>query len=227
MLPAVGAGYPIELSEFQLYSGAVRLDGAATLTANTAPTSGTVAYLKDDVTTAGAVWSDGWNLVLSWVFPTAVEVDGVLLSARTTIAQFPTCGMLVGSDTVGRTGLCTVRGFGGMKFVSGAKTPVVLLSNPVIAPRAIFTQKDYSTEGGRGLISGTVKTTPDAPTFAKVRLMRERDGKVVRETWSDPVTGAYAFDNFDENFTYTVLSYHPNGAFRAVVADGLVSGLMP
>ena len=226
MLPAIGTGYPIELSEFQLFNGATRLDTAATLT-GTAPDSGSLATLKDNLTTAGLIWTDGFAVSLTWAFPTAVEVNGVLLGARTTVARFPVRGMLTGSDTAAKIGACTLRGFGGMKFVSGAKTPVVPLSNPAITPDVILTQKDYSTDGGRGLITGTVKTTPDSPTFAKVRLIRERDGKVLRETWTDPVTGVYRFDNFDENFTYTVLSYHPLGAFRAVVADGQVPGLMP
>ena len=226
MFPLPGMNNPIELSEFQLFNGATRLDTSATLT-GTVPDSGSLATLKDDLTSAGLIWTDGSAVALTWTFPTAVDVDGVLLGARTTAARFPTCGALVGSDTAAKTGLCTVRGFGGMKFVSAAKTPVVRLSNPVLLPRSIVTTKDYSSEGGRGLIAGTVKTTPDAPTFARVRLIRERDGKVLRETWSDPVTGAYTFDNFDENFTYTVLSYHPQGEFRAVVADGQVPGLMP
>lgn len=222
----------VELSEFQLFNGAARLDAAATLTSNVAPTSGTIASLKDGVTSAGVYWADQSSIMvaLSWAFPTAVEVDGILLGARTTIARFPTSGVLVGSDTVERTGLCTVRGFGGLKFVSATMTPVVPLNNPVIAPLSIVTQKDYSTEGGRGLITDTVKTkaTPtNIPTYCKVRLLRDIDSKVIRETWTHPVTGVYTFDNFDEHFTYTVLAIHPTSAFRAVLADRLTPGLMP
>lgn len=87
---------------------------------------------------------------------------------------------------------------------------------------------DYKTglQGkGIGTISGftEVKGAPaNAPLRARVRLLRERDGLVYREMWSDPVTGAYRFDNVDELEVYTVLTYHPARANRAVVADGLV-----
>ena len=86
---------------------------------------------------------------------------------------------------------------------------------------------DYKTGllgKGTGTVYGTteIKGTPDAPLRARVRLIRERDGLVYRETWSDPVTGAYRFDNVDELETYTVLTYHPTRAHGAVVADGII-----
>ncbi len=87
---------------------------------------------------------------------------------------------------------------------------------------------DYKTGmlgKGIGTIAGftEVKSAPaNAPLRARVRLIRERDGLVYRETWSDAVTGAYRFDNVDELEVYTVLTYHPARANRAVVADGLV-----
>ena len=75
-----------------------------------------------------------------------------------------------------------------------------------------------------GTVYGTteIKGTPDAPLRARVRLIRERDGLMYRETWSDGVTGAYRFDGVDELETYTVLTYHPTRDRRAVVADGLI-----
>ena len=229
--PLLGLGSPVELSEFQLYDGATRLDAAATLTANTAPTSGTLSTLKDNLTTSGALWSDGGSLVLLWTFPTAVDVNGVLLGARTTVANFQVCGVIVGSDNLDFSGRCTVRGFGGMKFVSAAKTPVLLLLSPEIDDGGVVeTQTTYEGLGGRGLIADTVKTkaTPsNIPTFCKVRLVRDIDGKVVREQWTNPVTGAYTFERFDETFTYTVIAIHPLGSSRAVIADRLTPGLMP
>lgn len=228
---SVASGDALELSEFQLYNGVTRLDAAATLTASSALTSGTLAALKDNVTTSGAYWSTGATaVVLSWVFPSAVDVDGVLLGARTTVARFPTCGLLIGSDTAGATDRITIRGFGGARFVSGAKTAVIGLQGPSTGVLPIFTQADYSTEGGKGLITDTVKTkaTPaNLPTHCKVRLLRDIDSKVIRETWTDPVSGGYRFDNFDEHYTYTVLAIHPTGSFRAVIADRITPGLMP
>lgn len=81
--------------------------------------------------------------------------------------------------------------------------------------------------GGRGRISGTVKTkgTPDFPTFARVRLMRDRDGLCVAEQWSNATSGVYQFDGFDENERYTVVAYDHTRNFRAVIADNLTPDL--
>lgn len=82
---------------------------------------------------------------------------------------------------------------------------------------------------GRGRITGTVKEkgTPNAPVYRKVRLIRERDGLLIREIWSDPVTGVYDFKFIDELQKFTVISYDHSHAFRAVVADNLVPELIP
>ena len=86
--------------------------------------------------------------------------------------------------------------------------------------------KDYITGvlgQGIGRVRSTVqeKGTPNTPVHRRVRLMRECDGLVLREQWSDPVTGAYDFQFVDELQTYTVLSYDHTRNFRAVIADGL------
>lgn len=83
--------------------------------------------------------------------------------------------------------------------------------------------------GGRGLVTNTVKVkgTPNAPAHRKVWLMRERDGVVIRETWSDPVTGVYAFPWVDERERYTVIGFDYEHNFRAVIADNLTPELMP
>ncbi len=76
---------------------------------------------------------------------------------------------------------------------------------------------------GNGRVRNTVKEkgTPNIPLRRRVRLVRQRDGRVVREQWSDPVTGDYDFKYVDELQTYTVLSYDHTLNFRAVIADGL------
>jgi hypothetical protein len=232
--------YPVELSEFQLYNGAARLDAAITPTANLAPTSGSLAALKDDSTAAGVYWADPSlvpyaNISLSWAFPTAVDVNGILIGHRTTAVRAVAAVMLVGSDAawdplapVPR--LHTVRGSPFIRFVSAAKTLVLPLTDFGFNRPYKTSSKDWSEMGGRGLITDTVKTkgTPaNIPTHCKVRLLRDSDSKVIRETWTHPVTGVYTFDNFDEHLTYTVLAIHPLGSFRAVIADRLTPGLMP
>lgn len=79
--------------------------------------------------------------------------------------------------------------------------------------------------GGDGLIKGTVKVKGapnNVPVARKVRLIRDVDAICIRETWSDPVTGAYTFAEIDRSVSYTVLSYDYTESFRAVVADRVV-----
>lgn len=100
-----------------------------------------------------------------------------------------------------------------------ASTPQV-----VVEPPAIQGIRGGTEFGGRGRIVGTVKNKgepADAPVYRRVRLIRDRDGIVVAETWSNPTTGAYVFEDIDPAKTYTVLSYDHTGQFRAVAADGL------
>lgn len=80
-----------------------------------------------------------------------------------------------------------------------------------------------------GVVYGATEVhgTPNAPLRARVRLIRERDGLQVRETWSHPSTGAWRFERVDMQEVYTVLTYHPARDHRAVVADGLVPEAMP
>lgn len=83
--------------------------------------------------------------------------------------------------------------------------------------------------GGRGRVAGTVmvKGTPNFPVHRRTRLIEERSGICIREMWSDPVTGEYAFDYVDEARKYTVIAYDYEANFRAVVADNLTPSLIP
>ena len=79
--------------------------------------------------------------------------------------------------------------------------------------------------GGTGTIVGTVKvkgTPSNVPVSRKVRLIRDVDAICIREVWSDPVTGEYAFSEIDGTVSYTVLSLDYTESFRAVVADRVV-----
>lgn len=84
--------------------------------------------------------------------------------------------------------------------------------------------------GGQGRILGTVKKDDDPvdlPLRRRVRLFRERDGHLVRETWSNANSGAYVFENIDETVRYTVLAYDYERNYRAVVADNIQPEPMP
>lgn len=82
---------------------------------------------------------------------------------------------------------------------------------------------------GKGRVVGTVKeksAPTNTPLHRRVRLFRERDGLLIRETWSNPETGAYAFTDIDETVKYTVVSYDYLLNHRAVVADNLTPELI-
>jgi hypothetical protein len=80
--------------------------------------------------------------------------------------------------------------------------------------------------GGTGTITGTTKlkgTPTNTPLGRKVRLIRERDGYVVRELISDALTGVYTFSGISTAHVYSVVSYDPITSNRAVIADGIVA----
>jgi hypothetical protein len=92
----------------------------------------------------------------------------------------------------------------------------------IAAPNRVRMARDMEF-GGIGTIYGTtkIKGTPNTPTKARVRLLRDRDGLLARETWSDPATGAYSFTGIDTAQMFTVLAQDLNGAFRPVAASQL------
>lgn len=99
-------------------------------------------------------------------------------------------------------------------------------------------KSDDLLRGGRGIFYGTVKRDADPadlPLRRLVRLHRDLDGLVVRETWSDPLTGDYVFSNIDPTIKYTAIAYYyenrrANGdvrEFRAEAADNISPEVVP
>ena len=79
--------------------------------------------------------------------------------------------------------------------------------------------------GGTGRIWGDtkIKSTPsNLPTRARVVLLHQRSKVVARETWSDPVTGAFAFEGIDTRQEFIALAEDAAGAYRPVAANKLV-----
>lgn len=112
--------------------------------------------------------------------------------------------------------------------------PTRIFSNP--PPATNFKYQDGAVflldavDGGRGLITGTVKekSAPDnLPLARKVRLFDEFAGRFVRETWSEASTGNYVFANIDPTRRYTVIAYDYLHNYRAVVADNIIPETMP
>ena len=128
--------------------------------------------------------------------------------------------------------LNSAAGGGGTVFVAptmhtAASAAQIAASAPVPAfstRRAASLQLASDVEfGGLGTIYGTTKTkgTPNLPTKARVVLLHQRSKLPVRETWSDPVTGAFVFSGIDSSQQFLVLAEDAEGHFRAVAANRL------
>ena len=118
--------------------------------------------------------------------------------------------------------------------------PVVLLTlqvapsagaaAPYSGPKLLALQKsgDY-IHGGVGVITGTVeeKATPNIPLRRRVRLHRDVDGMMVRETWSHATTGAYTFTDINPAYTYHAIAFDYARNYRAVIADNLTPEVAP
>lgn len=93
-------------------------------------------------------------------------------------------------------------------------------------------EKEYRVRNlehdGDGFIEGTTKVdgTPDFAVSRRVRLFREQDGLLIRETFSD-VWGDYRFEYIKRGIRYTVVTYDHTDNFRAVIADKIIPEIMP
>ena len=100
-------------------------------------------------------------------------------------------------------------------------------SAPVPAPALRVSRGQLGRDmefGGAASITGTVGIkgaggAPDTMTKSRVRLLRQRDGLLAREVWSDPVTGAFAFHEIDPAQQFIALAEDNAGVFAPVAAD--------
>jgi hypothetical protein len=78
--------------------------------------------------------------------------------------------------------------------------------------------------GGAYKVTGTtkVKATPHAPVSRRVRLHDQLTGLVVREQWSQAVTGEYRFERIRSGVFYVVALDH-TGAYNGVIATGVAA----
>jgi hypothetical protein len=100
-------------------------------------------------------------------------------------------------------------------------TPAFPLDIQTVTTSAVvFT---YDPDAGTFTLAGTVKQlgSPNQPLRRRVNLIEEVSGRVIRETWSDATTGAYAFAGIAGGRTYSVISYDHANIYRAVIADKL------
>lgn len=88
--------------------------------------------------------------------------------------------------------------------------------------------QDFGQDRGAYRIADVVviQGAPDIPVSRRVLLHDQLSGRVLRSTWSDPVTGAYSFERIRMGRFYVVAFDH-TGDKRAVIADNLTPELMP
>lgn len=110
---------------------------------------------------------------------------------------------------------------------------IVAASMPLVAHsmRASRVQMARDIEfGGTGRIFGTTKSKANPsnlPTKARVVLLHQRSKLLVRETWSDPLTGDFMFDGLDVQQEFLALAEDAGGNFAAVAAQRLVPEAIP
>lgn len=86
----------------------------------------------------------------------------------------------------------------------------------------------WDQNSGTHRVAGDVaiEGTPDVPVGRRVRLLVKRTAELARETWSDPVTGAYSFDRVAAQ-EYIVLSEDHTRVHNAAVTDAVTPVPMP
>ncbi len=138
------------------------------------------------------------------------------------IAPFPNNGGSAGGIVFEAPALHTRRG--DIDIAASAPVPA---HSTLSAPR-LQMARDIEF-GGPGTIYGTTKTkgTPNQPTHARVVLLHQRSKLPVRETWSDPVTGNFAFPGIDTTQQFLTLAEDAAGNFRPVAANLLTPEVLP
>ena len=115
---------------------------------------------------------------------------------------------------------------------AGALNTIPIFADPISGPvsgRLLPGMDTTRDVGGAGRIAGSVKvdSSPDYPVCRRIRLFDRRDNRLVRETWSDPVTGAYVFAHINPSRLYVVIAYDHTGTYNAEIRDAITPELMP
>lgn len=222
----------------------VRVDQPASVNTRIPLISGSVENLQDDsllTTAAFVVRAPGAGI--TWDFgDSPTDVGTVVLGSASSRSSFISgLDLQYSTDGLSWTQLARLAAFpwpgANAKTVAGVFDPTPLLTHTASSAEQFFSEslpfagaRDTSRPrllrdmqyAGRGQIVATVKEDHDPldlPVRRRVRLFRDRDGVMIRETWSDATTGAYAFTEIDENERYSVVAYDHLENYRAVIAD--------
>lgn len=242
-------GRDLELSALSLYDAVGAADAGATLTSSHAPISGTLSNLTDGSTTtmcrfaAADVRAPGFYI--QWVLPVAKDVSAVCLGGGSEAVLFPTRFSIQWFDTnlwttASNNGTTPWPGIGvlsapqnfGPSFASylvltaGSSGIVFDKEYSVPSPTMFGVQSSPFLDaefGGAGRVYGTVarKNTPaNVPLIRRVRLHISRDGRMIRETWSN-ADGSYEFKSISMNYEYDTVAWDHETVYRTVVANNL------
>lgn len=102
--------------------------------------------------------------------------------------------------------------------------PGAIAGAPIARSAGEVLQRDMR-DGGSMRIAATV-TVAGAPARRRVRLHEQNTGLLLRETWSNAETGAYAFDYIAPN-RYFVIAFDHTGEFDPEAKADLQPEPMP
>lgn len=94
---------------------------------------------------------------------------------------------------------------------------------------AIAVSRPQDNWTGDGIVAGDAVNVgpPEVPVSRRFRLVSERDGQIARETWSDPVTGAWAFPWVRRDIRWTVYALDHTGFYNGWIRTGITADPMP
>lgn len=79
---------------------------------------------------------------------------------------------------------------------------------------------------GAGQLADTLSLGPSrTPGRGRVRILDAESGRLVAETWSDPVTGAWSVTGLALDREYIQLGTDPSGVYEADVLDRVYAEL--
>ena len=222
------------------------VDAGATLGSSYPPLQGQLDMLSAEAPGDEVVFDASAGLTFTWELPSAAEATDVRLGAGALAVEMMLMPDLQWSadgvtwNTVARK--ANVRlGWSGLRTTSDtyAAQQYSVISRANIAQRIHFGATGAHElhraraasldveDGGTGVLYGTVSknaANTKVPVWRRVRLHDQRSGRLIRETWSDPVTGAYTFSEIKLGPEYCAIAFDHERQMYAVAADGQLAG---